>query len=53
LDTPACAETLHQRIPGSRLVIFEHSEHLGHVEKPQQYRHVVADFMAEIEAWQL
>jgi hypothetical protein len=44
LDTPACAETLHQRIPGSRLVIFEHSAHLGQV---------VADFMAEIEAWQL
>lgn len=48
--TPACAETLHRGIRGSRLVVFEHSAHLAHLEEPARYRQVVADFLAEVEA---
>lgn len=47
--TPNCAETLHRGIPNSRMVIFEESAHLAHLEEPDKYRQVVADFMAEIE----
>ena len=47
--TPTCAETLHRGIPNSRLVIFEESAHLAHLEEPDRYRQVVADFMVEIE----
>jgi proline-specific peptidase len=47
--TPACAETLRRGIPNSRLVLFENSAHLAHLEEPDKYRQVVADFMAEIE----
>jgi proline-specific peptidase len=47
--TPTCAETLHRAIPNSRMVIFEESAHLAHLEEPDKYRQVVADFMVEIE----
>jgi proline-specific peptidase len=47
--TPTCAETLHRGIPDSRMVIFEESAHLAHLEEPDKYRQVVADFMVEIE----
>jgi proline-specific peptidase len=47
--TPTCAETLHRGIPNSRMVIFEQSAHLAHLEEPDRYRQVVADFMVEIE----
>ncbi|MCI2429844.1 proline iminopeptidase-family hydrolase [Candidatus Acetothermia bacterium] len=47
--TPTCAETLHRGIPNSRMVIFEESAHLAHLEESDRYRQVVADFMAEIE----
>jgi pimeloyl-ACP methyl ester carboxylesterase len=45
----ACAETLHQGIPHSRMIIFEASAHTAHLEEPDKYRQVVADFMVEIE----
>jgi proline-specific peptidase len=47
--TPTCAETLHRGIPDSRMVIFEESAHLAHLEEPDRYRQVVADFMVETE----
>jgi proline-specific peptidase len=47
--TPACAETLHQGIPHSRMVIFEESAHMAHLEEPDKYRQVVSDFIMEIE----
>jgi proline-specific peptidase len=47
--TPTCAETLRRGIPNSRMVIFEESAHLAHLEEPDKYRQVVADFMVEIE----
>lgn len=47
--TPTCAETLHRGIPHSRMVLFEESAHLAHLEEPDKYRQVVADFIVEIE----
>ena len=51
--TPACAETLHRGIPNSRMVIFEESAHLAHMEEPDKYCQAVADFMVEVEALRL
>jgi proline-specific peptidase len=47
--TPTCAETLHRGIPGSRMVLFEKSAHLAHLEEPDQYRRVIGDFLAQGE----
>ncbi|MGH2403465.1 MAG: proline iminopeptidase, partial [bacterium] len=47
--TTTCSETLHRGIPNSRTVIFEESAHLAHLEEPDKYRQVVADFMVEFE----
>lgn len=47
--TPACAETMHQGIPNSRVVIFEESAHVAHLEEREKYLRVVADFMADVE----
>jgi proline-specific peptidase len=47
--TPTCAETLHQGIPNSRMVIFEESAHLAHLEETDRYLQVVADFMGKNE----
>jgi proline-specific peptidase len=48
--TTVCAETLRRGILGSRTVIFEESAHLAHLEEPDKYRKVVADFLGEVEA---
>lgn len=47
---PSCAQTMLDRIPDSRLVIFEHSAHMPHVEEPDDYMKTVSEFIAEIEA---
>jgi proline-specific peptidase len=47
--TTTCAETLRQGIPNSRTVIFEESAHLAHLEEPDRYRQVVAEFMMQDE----
>ncbi|MFD4638308.1 alpha/beta hydrolase [Lentzea sp. NPDC058436] len=38
------AEELHELIPDSRLVVLEHSGHLGHVEEPAAFADAVLDF---------
>jgi proline-specific peptidase len=43
--TPACAETLHQGIAGSELVLFEESSHTPHLEETEKYLEVVNDFL--------
>ena len=43
--TPNCAETIHRGIPGSRVVVFENSAHCAHIEEPERYCRVVADFL--------
>ena len=47
--TPACAETLHQGIPNSQMIIFEESAHLAHLEETEKYLRVVADFLTDVE----
>ncbi|MFE3257262.1 alpha/beta fold hydrolase [Nocardia sp. NPDC059091] len=36
---------LHELIPNSRLVVLEHSGHLGHLEEPQRFDHAVREFV--------
>ena len=48
--TPACAETIHKGIPGSRLQVFEESAHVAHLEETGAYLRTVADFLTQAEA---
>nr|NIP87753.1 proline iminopeptidase [Gammaproteobacteria bacterium] len=48
--TPACAKTMHQRIAGSQLVVFEQSSHTAHIEEEARYREVVGDFLHSVES---
>lgn len=48
--TPAIVETIHQGIPGSEWVLFEHSSHMPHVEETERYMQVLGDFLTHIEA---
>jgi pimeloyl-ACP methyl ester carboxylesterase len=48
--TPACAETIHRGIQGSRLRIFEQSGHVAHLKKTNACLRTVADFLAQAEA---
>lgn len=43
--TPACADTLHRGIPGSRVAVFERSSHTAHLEEEAQYVDVVGAFL--------
>lgn len=36
---------LHERIPGSRLVVLDESGHFGHLEQPAEFAEAVADFV--------
>lgn len=42
---PTCAETLHQGIPNSEMVIFEQSAHMAHLEETERYLQVMRDFL--------
>lgn len=48
--TPALAKTIHRGIPGSELVIFEHSAHFPHIEETERYLHVLDQFLNQVEA---
>ncbi len=39
------AAIMHQGIPGSRLVVFEQSGHMPHMEESERYIQVVRDFL--------
>ncbi len=43
--TPAIAETVHQGIPGSEWVLFEHSSHMPHAEEPERFMQVLDRFL--------
>lgn len=43
--TPDCARTLNEGIEGSKLVVFESSAHVAHIEERQLYMRVVGDFL--------
>ena len=47
--TPACAETIAAGIPGSRMVVFEESAHIAHLEEGERYAAVVEDFLREVD----
>jgi proline-specific peptidase len=42
---PSCAETLRAGIPHSRVVVFEHSGHVSHLEEPEAYVAAVREFL--------
>ena len=48
--SPVCAETLHQGIAGSQLVIFEESSHIPHIEEESKYLGVVSRFLCRVDA---
>jgi pimeloyl-ACP methyl ester carboxylesterase len=43
---PRWAHEMHTTIPRSELVEFEHSGHMAHLEEPEEFARVVADFAA-------
>jgi pimeloyl-ACP methyl ester carboxylesterase len=44
--TPACAETIHQGVRGSRVVVFENSAHAAHLEEGERYAQGVEEFLS-------
>lgn len=47
---PALSQTVHTRIMGSRLHVFEQSAHLPFLEEPDSYRQILTSFLQEAEA---
>lgn len=45
LIPPSCAETMHAGIRDSRLVVFEQSSHVAHLEEPEAYVSAVREFL--------
>jgi proline iminopeptidase len=49
-DDPICAprwaHLLHEGIPGSRLVVLEHSGHFGHIEEPEAFAHAIESLVS-------
>jgi pimeloyl-ACP methyl ester carboxylesterase len=48
--TPSCSEAIVAGIPGSRMVVFEASAHVAHLEEPEGYAATVEEFLAGVEA---
>jgi pimeloyl-ACP methyl ester carboxylesterase len=48
--TPACAQTILEGVPDGRLVVFEESAHIAHLEEGERYAEVVEAFLREAEA---
>ena len=46
--TPACSEQIHERIPGSRLVVFEDGSHMTFWEETERYLQVVDQFLRSV-----
>ncbi len=46
---PALAEEIQTSIPGSELVIFEHSGHFAHLEETEHYLETISNFLDEVE----
>jgi proline iminopeptidase len=42
------ADELHAALPGSRLVVLEHSGHMGHVEEPDAFARAIGDFLSAL-----
>jgi proline-specific peptidase len=46
--TPACSEQIHERIPGSRLVVFADGSHMTFWEETERYLQVMDDFLRSV-----
>ncbi len=47
--TPAVAETIHRGIAGSKWIMFENASHMPHLEEPERFIQVLADFLSHVE----
>ena len=47
--TPACAQTIVEGVQQARLVVFESSAHIAHLEEGERYAEVVEAFLRESE----
>jgi proline-specific peptidase len=47
--TPACAQTIADGVPDSRMVVFEESAHCAHLEEPDRYASVAEAFLTEVD----
>jgi Predicted hydrolases or acyltransferases (alpha/beta hydrolase superfamily) len=47
--TPKVAQSIHERIKRSKLVVFENSSHLAMWEEREKYMQVVRDFLDSIK----
>ncbi len=48
--TPTIVRAIHERIPGSEWILFEHSSHTPHLEEPAAFNAAARGFLAGIEA---
>jgi proline iminopeptidase len=48
--TPGASALYANELPRGRLVVFDESAHLPHVEEAERYNAVVSEFLAEVEA---
>jgi proline-specific peptidase len=48
--TPACSETIAEGIPDARVVVFEESAHVAHLEEAEAYAGTVEEFLQSVEA---
>lgn len=48
--TPACSETIAEGIPNARMVVFEESAHVAHLEEPEAYASTVEEFLTSVES---
>ncbi|HEY1367302.1 MAG TPA: hypothetical protein VGF23_09320, partial [Gaiellaceae bacterium] len=46
--TPACSEQIHERIAGSRLVVFADGSHMTFWEETERYLQVMDDFLRSV-----
>ncbi|HEY2937494.1 MAG TPA: proline iminopeptidase-family hydrolase [Gaiellaceae bacterium] len=46
--TPACSEQIHERIAGSKLVVFEQGSHMTFWEETEGYLRVVDEFLRSV-----
>ena len=48
--TPSCSETIAEGIPDARVVVFEESAHVAHLEEAEAYAGTVEEFLESVEA---
>ena len=48
LPPEAIAQTPRERRSESRLLVLEHSGHMGHIEEPQAFAEAVRAFLADL-----